>query len=85
MPEAFAVLGVFVVCVFAYVAAWLRSRDPSLQNAVEDAHRLRHHAAWLQDRLERAQREQWGPEMTGLIATELKATNAQLAALSSTR
>ncbi len=78
MPEALAVLAVFAVCLAAYVAAWLRSRDPSLVNATEDLQRLQHHEAWLRERLQRAQLERWDSDMIAGIADELRATSHQL-------
>ena len=83
MPEALAVLLVFAVCVIVYVAAWLRCRNPSLADAHDDFQRLRHHEAWLRERLHRAEREQWDAEMIAGIAGELDATSHQLARFSS--
>lgn len=79
MPEALAVLFVVAVCVVIYVAAWLRGRDPALVNAHEDLQRLRHHEAWLHERLHRAQLERWDADMIAGLADELRATSRQLA------
>ena len=83
MPEAVAVLFVFAASVIVYAVAWLRSRDPSLVNVAEDVQRLRHHEAWLRERLERAQLERWDSDMIAGIADELRATSYQLARLRS--
>jgi hypothetical protein len=80
MPEAFAVLLVLVVCVAAYVAALLTARHPAQQNTAEDLVTLHRHRAWLQQRLEMAQRENWGDDMVESIAAELTATAEQIAA-----
>jgi hypothetical protein len=79
MPEALAVLVVLAVCLVVYVAAWLRSRDPSFINVEEDLQRLRHHEAWLRERLLRAVEERWDAEMIAGIADELHVTALQLA------
>jgi hypothetical protein len=84
MPEAFAVLAVFVVCVTAYLAALIRSRDPSLHNAADELARLRHHEAWLRQRLELAERERWGADMIAGLADELRTTSQQLARATAT-
>src|SRR3954469_25212344 len=80
MPEAFAVLAVFLVAVVAYVAAWMQSRDPANFNRIEDEARLRQHAAWLASRLELARRENWSDEMVGNLEGELALAMRQLAA-----
>lgn len=82
MPEALAVLLVFVVSIAVYGAAWLRSRNPALINVAEDLQRLRHHEGWLRERLHRAQLERWDSEMIAGLADELHATSQQLARLS---
>jgi len=79
MPEALAVVFVFAVSAFIYVAARFQSRDPARLNAPDERLRLQHHEAWLQERLHRAQREQWDADMVAGIAAELRATSQQLA------
>ena len=79
MPEALIVLFVFFVSMIVWVAAWIRSRDPSLRNATEDVHRLRHQEAWLSQRLQVAETERWGAEMVAGIAAELHLTKQELA------
>jgi len=79
MPEALAVVAVFVIAVVIYAAMWLRSRDPSLHKPHEELERLRHHTVWLEERLARARRENWGQEMVAGIEAELRASAKQLA------
>ena len=79
MPEALVIFAVFVVVAASFVAAWVRSRDPSLQNPHEDFARLKHQAAWLEQRLETARRENWGSEMVAVIAAQCGETSEQLA------
>ena len=74
MPEALAVLVVFVVAVLAWIGAWVRARDPASYNAHEETQRLRHHVVWLQQRIELAEKEKWGQEMLDSLADELEAT-----------
>ncbi|MCX6952073.1 MAG: hypothetical protein NTV51_07890 [Verrucomicrobia bacterium] len=78
MPEALAVVAVFVIAVVIYAAMWLRSRDPSLNKPHEELVRLRHHTVWLEERLARARRENWGHEMVVAIEGELRASVKQL-------
>ncbi|MEY2881939.1 MAG: hypothetical protein RLZZ15_4319, partial [Verrucomicrobiota bacterium] len=80
MPEAFVVLAVFVVAVIAWVAAWVRSRDPSLRNAAEELALLRQQEAWLRQRLALAEREHWDADMSAALAAELRLTAQRLAA-----
>jgi hypothetical protein len=70
VPEAFACLFVFAVCVAAYIGATLNARDPARHNASEDLATLRRHHAWLEQRLAVAVRENWGDDMVAQIAAE---------------
>jgi hypothetical protein len=79
MPEALAVLVVFVVTLVAWAGAWMHARDPANTNAREEVERLRHHAAWLEQRIDVAQREKWDGEMIDNLSAELAATTQQLA------
>lgn len=79
MPEAFAVLGVLVVAVAAWLGAFIRARDPALQNPAEDLQRMRQHADWLEQRLHLARRERWDETMIASLETELRTTAQQLA------
>ena len=78
MPEALAVVVVFVITVVAWVGAWMNARNPANNDARDELARLRHHAAWLEQRLEIAQREKWGEDMVGNISDEMAVTSAQL-------
>ena len=78
MPEALAVAVVFIVAIVAWFGAWLNARNPANYNARDEMARLRHHAAWLEQRLETAQRERWGEDMVENISDELATTSAQL-------
>jgi hypothetical protein len=78
MPEALAVVAVFVVTVIAWVGAWLNARNPAGYPARDEIARLQHHAAWLEQRLVVAQRECWGGEMIAAISAELAATAGEL-------
>ena len=79
MPEALALIAVFVVAAVIYVGAWVQSRDPALIKPDQEQARLRQHAAWLETRLAVAQRENWGREMTEGIEAELAVTVGLLA------
>lgn len=79
MPEALAVLAVMVVALVAWLGAWLQARNPANHRPEEDVARLRHHAAWLEQRLEMARREKWGVAMETSLAAELDATTGALA------
>jgi hypothetical protein len=83
MPEAFAVLFVFVVAIAAWIGAWTQARNPSHDTVQEEIVRLQQHAAWLQQRLVLARRENWDEAMVSTIANELRATAHQLARVNS--
>jgi hypothetical protein len=78
MPEALALLAVFIVAIAAWLGARLHARSPGNYNPVEDAKRLRLHADWLAERLEMARREKWGGEMVAELMIDLDRTSAQL-------
>jgi hypothetical protein len=78
MPEAFAVLVVFVISVAAYIGALITARDPARQNVVEDLATLRQHHAWLRQRLDVARRENWDEEMVGNLEAEQMATAEEI-------
>ena len=79
MPEAFAVVAVFVVAIVAWVGAWMHARNPANFNARDESERLRQHAQWVEQRLERAQRERWGDEMMAALHDERATLNRQIA------
>ncbi len=79
MPEAFAVVAVFVIALVIYFAMWMQTRDPALNKPHEELARLQHQVTWLEDRLARARHEQWGEHMIAPLADEYAATMAQLA------
>jgi hypothetical protein len=78
MPEAFAVFLIFVIAIAAWFGAWLSSRNPANYRPIEEAARLEQHAAWLKQRLEVAQRENWDDEMIAPLAAELEAISREL-------
>jgi hypothetical protein len=79
MPEAFAVLFVLIAALGVYVGAEIHSRNPANHNAKLDAERLRGQEAWLRQRLQMAQRENWSGDMVARLTEELGATTQQLA------
>ena len=79
MPEALAIVAVAAVVVVAFIGAWLQERNPARQDARADLERLRQHAAWLEQRLEIAGRENWDDSMIASLAAEHAATLRQLA------
>ena len=78
MPEALAIVFVFVVAGSAYIGARLNAANPRLHNAHTERERLRTYRIWLQARLELADREKWEPDMRARLAEELKLTESQL-------
>ncbi len=84
MPEALVIVAVFVVTVIAWVGAWRQARDPALHNPREELARLTHQAAWIENRIERARREQWDDSMLAALKAERATTTAQLAAARAT-
>jgi hypothetical protein len=79
MPEAFAVVIVFVVALGVYVGALIHSRNPANFNARQDLERLRQQEAWLRQRLHLAEQEKWSGDMVARLTEELGATSQQLA------
>ena len=81
MPGALVILGVFLtIGVVAWLAAWRHTRDPANDDPREDYRQLQRHAAWLEERLDRARREHWGPHMVTSLARQLGEACEQLAA-----
>lgn len=81
MPEALAVLAVFVVAVVAWVGAWLHARDPANYKPTEEHARLQHHEGWLQGRLETARREKWSEDMVANLEEDLEAARQRRAVI----
>ena len=77
MPEALAVLAVLVVAVVAWVGAWMQARDPAQQNPHEDFAQAQQQAAWLEQRLEVARRENWERHLVASLSEELEVTKAR--------
>ena len=48
MPEAFALPGVFLICVSIYFATWVQSRKPELNHPQTELARLTRQARWLE-------------------------------------
>lgn len=78
MPETFAVVLVFVVSIIVYVAAKIQARNPVHHHPSVRREQLQSQHAWLEERLLRAERENWGPEMRHSIAEQLAATRRKL-------
>lgn len=78
MPEAFAVVAVFVIAIAVCVIAWFKSRDKSGIDPRAELERLQHHELWLKQRLEVAQKENWGADMVAAISADLAETAKQI-------
>jgi hypothetical protein len=63
MPEALAIVLVFVISVGIYIAALVRSRDPALHEPTRERVRAEQQVVWLEERLAQARREGWGADM----------------------
>lgn len=85
MPEALAIVAVFVTAVVIYIMMWFQSRDPALYDARAERRRLEHHLVWLEERGARARRESWGEEMIAGIEADRTATTDELARLKAGR
>jgi hypothetical protein len=77
MPEAFAIFAVFAVVAAAFVGARQNGTRPADKR--QEIERLKHQELWLQQRLERARRENWGGDMIAAFTRDLEATSRQLA------
>jgi len=78
MPEALAVLFVFVLAVASYVGAKIHAANPANYSRPAEISRLQQRQAWLQSRLRLARREDWDREMVARLTDELAATTAEL-------
>ena len=79
MPEALAIFAIFVVSIAVWISARLQAANPALQTPQLDRARLRHHADWLQHRLQIAQQENWDAEMIAGLQADLAAATRELA------
>jgi hypothetical protein len=71
MPASFILLPAVVIGVIAWLAAWWfthRARPDSQRDEVE---RVRNHAAWLEQRLDKARVERWDPAMITCLSDQL--------------
>lgn len=84
MPEALAIVAVFLVSVVIYVVLWIQSRDPALYDPRKELVRLEHHVTWLEHRLAVARRENWGGTMEQAIVAELETARVERARLAAT-
>ncbi len=80
MPEALAIVAVFVIAVIIYIGLWMQTRDPARYQPHEEIARMEQQMKWLDERVGTARREKWGAEMVESIAAEREATAGQLAA-----
>ena len=78
MPEAVAVLLVFVIAVASYVGARVSAANPANNHPAADVQRLQLHRAWLDERLQQAWRENWEHAMLARLAEEIEATEVEL-------
>jgi hypothetical protein len=80
MPEALAVVLVFVVSVAAYVGAMLQAKKPVVVR--DEIARATIQQEWLSQRLSQARREGWDAQMVSEIERQLNETNGELTQLS---
>lgn len=78
MPEAIAIVGIFLISAIVYVGARLHARTAVLRDPAGEQARLQEQLRWLEHRLEQARREGWGEDMQTRIADELAAIQRQL-------
>jgi hypothetical protein len=77
MPEALALVLVFLIAGGVYVVLLVQSRNPALHDPRKEHARLEQHLAWLDQRLAMARREKWGQEMVApLLADQTASTRA---------
>ncbi|MEO6004542.1 MAG: hypothetical protein ABIZ04_13640 [Opitutus sp.] len=78
MPEALVIFAVFAVAVAVFVGGWVQARDPANFNAQRELIRSREQHRLLQERLHRAQRENWSAEMIATVSSQLEDTAAEI-------
>jgi hypothetical protein len=57
--------------IIAWIAAVLHLRNPVNHDPRADFRQLQRHAAWLEERLDRARREHWDPLMITSLSNQL--------------
>ena len=67
MPEAFAVFLVTAIIVGVMIAARLQTRSPARSNPEIEAAHLDREIQWLAERIQRAERENWGEDMKAAL------------------
>ncbi len=78
MPEAIAVLLVTTICVGLYIFARVQALDPSTRNVSDELKQMQQHRDWLQERLERAKRENWDVDMVKDLHLQMAQAARQL-------
>ena len=78
MPEALVIFAVFAVAVAVFVGGWIHARDPANFNAQRELLRSREQQRLLQERLHRAQRENWSTEMIATVTAQLDDNVAEI-------
>ncbi len=85
MPEALACFSVLIVCVGVFVYAKIQSVSPANRNPVAEAATLDREIAWITERLELAQKENWTPDMCEALEERLQETRTLRASLQVSR
>lgn len=78
MPEAIAIVVIFLISAAVYVGAQLHARTAVLRDPAGEQARLREQVSWLEHRLEQARHEGWDDDMRTRISDELTAAQRQL-------
>ncbi len=80
MPETLTIIGIFVVCVVAGAIAVRRIRALASPDLTTELAQLTQRAAWIEHRLELAQRERWDAAMLAALQAERSANAERLEA-----
>ncbi len=84
MPEAIAIVVIFLISAAVYVGAQLHARTAVRRDPAGEQARLREHVRWLEHRLGQARREGWDDDMRTRIVDELAAAQRRLASMGTT-
>jgi hypothetical protein len=84
MPEAFACVLVMMICAGIFVWAKLQSMSPANRNRQAEAATLEREIAWLEERLDIAETENWHDDMRSNLEERLSDTRRRHEALKAT-
>ena len=71
MPASFILVPAIVIGAIAWIAAWWFTHRAGADTPRDEIERVRNHAAWLEQRLDKARLERWDPAMINCLSDQL--------------